>query len=110
MGVQAIYSIQTDNWYNQEEAQEVLDNAVADLQEYKKEQDKPVEWIVVGFPYGIGSHYLMTVFCGGQEKDEWPQTYRRLPENPTVHVFDGSKEHALKAMKANGSKFMPKVF
>lgn len=61
------------------------------------------EWAVVGFPFGIGSTYIMDVYYGG---GEWPDDLEGMPGKPSLHKQQGSKEDAFSAMVGNGSSFV----
>jgi hypothetical protein len=102
MGVQAMYPVAAEKWYDEDEAQAKLDRAVAQIGDYLEAG----EWAVVGFPYGIGAHYTLKVYSG---RDAWDFTLRGLNvdegQKAAVHKWDGSQEGARKAMVDTGSKF-----
>lgn len=102
MGVQAIYSVTAEKWYDEDEAQAKLDSAVAQIQDHLEAE----EWAVVGFPYGIGAHYLLTVYS---KRDNWDFPLRGLNvdqgHKATIHKWDGSQQDAREAMGRTGSKF-----
>lgn len=102
MGIQVIYSVKAKNWYDRDEAWKRLDSAVAEIQVYLEAG----EWAVIGFPYGIGAHYIFEVYL---ERDNWDIAMPGLDadrnQKAVVHQWYGSPETAREAIVSSGSDF-----
>ncbi|KAK2667818.1 hypothetical protein RAB80_017009 [Fusarium oxysporum f. sp. vasinfectum] len=110
MGVRAIFSVKATNWYDEVEAQGVLDDVVKIVQ---GEDSVKNRWIVLGFQFGIGSHYLLTVFS---DLETWPETLdkriasiRAIEPGATVHNYSGSKQQAWEDINQNTRKFSVEI-
>ncbi|BCR83577.1 uncharacterized protein ACHE_10979A [Aspergillus chevalieri] len=93
MAVLASFSVEADHWYNDDEAKEVLKGAQDGIKKAIQQNKLEVEWLVMGFPFGIGSHYLMEVLFNGPPEllEGVPQGKPGVIGDPVLHDWKAGK-------------------
>lgn len=96
MATVAHFKINAEKVYDEDEAKKILDITKDNIMNTIRQEDMKVKWLVIGFPYGIGSHYIMDVIFDGPREllANIPQGRSGIVGKPTFSIQNADKTTA----------------